>query len=133
MVTQCSHAAAARKVEIFILSGLSLSRTVDTKTDFNLNNIIATLSLISISSVKIRLAGKCPQTSSQLRSMNAGEHRRSEICGLDVTISARYDWSVASQSISFHYVIGVSGILPYKQECYLMTEMLGPVQTPNFS
>ena len=25
----------------------------------------------------------------------AGEHRRSEPCGLDVTISARYDWSVA--------------------------------------
>ena len=51
----------------------------------------------------------------------AGEHRRSEICGLDVTISARYDWSVAS----FHYVIGISGILPYsrnvtlQQECYL--------------
>ena len=56
----------------------------------------------------------------------AGEHRRSEICGLDVTISARYDWSVAS----FHYVIGISGILPYsrnvtlQQECYLTTGML---------
>ena len=51
----------------------------------------------------------------------AGEHRRSEICGLEVTISAGYDWSVAS----FHYVIGISGILPYsrnvtlQQECYL--------------
>ena len=32
--------------------GLSLSRPVDTKTHFNLNNIIATLPLISISSVK---------------------------------------------------------------------------------
>ena len=32
--------------------GLSLSRPVDTKTDFDLNNIIATLSLISISSAK---------------------------------------------------------------------------------
>ena len=32
--------------------GLSLSHLVDTKSDFNLNNIIATLSLISISSVK---------------------------------------------------------------------------------
>ena len=31
---------------MFILSGLSLSRPVDTKTDFNLINIIATLSLI---------------------------------------------------------------------------------------
>ena len=36
------------RIEIFIPSGLSLSRPVDTKTDFNLNNIIATLSLISI-------------------------------------------------------------------------------------
>ena len=35
-----------------MLSGLSLSRPVDTKIDFNSNNIIATLSLISISSVK---------------------------------------------------------------------------------
>ena len=50
-------------IEIFILwpLGLSLSRPVDTKTDFNLNNIIATLSLISISSVK-QFAGKCPDT-----------------------------------------------------------------------
>ena len=31
----------------------------------------------------------------------AGEYRRSELPGLDVTISARYDWSVASQSSSF--------------------------------
>ena len=41
--------------------GLSLSRPVDTTTDFNLNNIIATLSLISISSVK-NFAGKCSDT-----------------------------------------------------------------------
>ena len=40
------------RIEMFIFSGLSLSRPVDTKTEFNLNNIIATLSLISISSVK---------------------------------------------------------------------------------
>ena len=40
------------RIEIFIFSGLSLPRPVDTKTEFNLNNIIATLSLISISSVK---------------------------------------------------------------------------------
>ena len=48
--------------------GLSLSRPVDTKTDFNLNNIIATLSLISISSVK-QFAGKCPDTYSNLISI----------------------------------------------------------------
>ena len=35
------------------------------KTDFNLNNIIATMPLISISSVK-KFAGKCPQTYSNL-------------------------------------------------------------------
>ena len=49
----------------FVLSDLSLSRPVDKKTDFNLNNIIATPSLISISSVK-KFAGKCPQTYSNL-------------------------------------------------------------------
>ena len=43
---------------------------MDTKTESNLNNIITTLSLISISSVK-KFAGKCPQTWSQLRSMNS--------------------------------------------------------------
>ena len=78
MVTQCSYVAIQpERIEIFILSGLSLSRPVDTKTEFILNNIIATLSLISISSVK-KFAGKCPQTWSQLGSMNAkaGEHRR---------------------------------------------------------
>ena len=45
--------------------GLSLSRPVDTKTDFNLNNNIATLSLISTSSVK-QFTGKCPDTYSNL-------------------------------------------------------------------
>ena len=40
------------RIEIFILSGLSLSRPVDTNSKCNLNNIITTLSLISISSVK---------------------------------------------------------------------------------
>ena len=56
----------------------------------------------------------------QLRSMNvkAGEHRRSELCGLDVTISARYDWPVACL---FHYVIGISGILPYNRNVTLQT------------
>ena len=90
------------RIEIFIVSGLSLSRPVDTKTDLKLNNIIVT-------------------PSSNLILTPLDECQRSEICGLDVTISARYDWSVAS----FHYVIGISGILPYsrnvtlQQECYL--------------
>ena len=48
-------------------------------------------------------------------------HRRSQPCGLNVTISARYDWSVARQSTSFllrHWNLRnltlQSGILPYK-------------------
>ena len=47
--------------------------------------------------------------------VKAGEHRRSELCGLDVTISARYDWPVACL---FHYVIG---ILPYNRNVTLQT------------
>ena len=47
------------------------SRPVDTKTDFNLNNIIATLSLISISSVKKKFAGKCPDKYSNLIDLNS--------------------------------------------------------------
>ena len=31
----------------------------------------------------------------------AVEYRQSEPCGLDVTISAHYDWSIARQSTSF--------------------------------
>ena len=50
---------------LFFPPGLSLSRPEDTKTDFNFNNIIATLSLISISSIK-QFAGKCPDTYSNL-------------------------------------------------------------------
>ena len=88
--------------------GLSLSRPVDTKTDFNLNNIIATLSLISISSVK-HFASKCPDTYSNLISTPlAGELR-----SLDVTI--------------FHYVIGILGILPYNRNVTLQTfELFSP-------
>ena len=73
-----------------------------------------TLPLISNSSPgkKIRR-----QMSSNLIS-KAGEHRRSELCGLDVTISARYDWPVACL---FHYVIGISGILPYNRNVTLQT------------
>ena len=61
MVTQCSGGNSQKGSRYFILSGLSLLRPVDTKTDFNLNNIIATPPLISISLVK-KFTGKCPQT-----------------------------------------------------------------------
>ena len=51
----------------------------------------------------------------------AGEYRRSELPGLDVTISARYHWSVARQLTPFHYVFGISEILPYNRNVTLQT------------
>ena len=93
---------------------------MDTNTKSNWSNIITALSLISISSVK-KFACKCPQTWSQLRSMNAkaGKHRHSEPCGIDVTISARYNWSVARQLISFPLRHWNLRNLTLQQECYL--------------
>ena len=93
------------RIEIFIVSGLSLSRPVDTKTDLKLNNIIAT----SSSNLILTPLDECQSWWASTI--------RSEICGLDVTISTRYDWSVAS----FHYVIGISGILPYNRNVTLQT------------
>ena len=96
---------------------------MDTKTDFNLNNIIATLSLISISSVKNSPANVLTRTQnwSQLRSMNAkaGKYRRSELRGLDVTIAVRYHWSVARQLIPFPLRHQNLSNLTLQQECYL--------------
>ena len=62
------------------------------------------------------------QTYSQLRTMNAkaGDHRRSEQCGLDVTVSVRYDWSAARQGTFFPLRPGISGILPYKHVSRLL-------------
>ena len=54
----------------------------------------------------------------------AGEYRCSELRSLDVTISARYHWSVARQLTPFHYVIGISGILPYNRNVTLQTLQL---------
>ena len=48
--------------------------------------------------------------------MNA---KAGELRGLDVTISARNQWSVAWQLILFHYVIGILGILPYNRNVTL--------------
>ena len=102
--------------------GLSLSRPVDTKTDFNLNNVKATLSLISFSSVKVgRKTIRRQMSRHVLRLMNAkaGEYRRSELRGLDVTISARYHWSVARQLIPFPLSHRNLRNLTLQQECYL--------------
>ena len=51
----------------------------------------------------------------------AGEYRCSELRSLDVTISARYHWSVARQLTPFHYIISISGILPYNRNVTLQT------------
>ena len=51
----------------------------------------------------------------------AGEYRRSELNALDVTISARYHWSVARQLTPIRSVIGISGILPYNRNVTLQT------------
>ena len=50
----------------------------------------------------------------------AGEHRRSELRRLDVTIFARYHWSLPD-NWPLHYVIGISGILPYNRNVTLQT------------
>ena len=49
----------------------------------------------------------------------AGEYRRSELPGLDVTISARYHWSVARQLIPFPLRYRNLRNLTLQQECYL--------------
>ena len=45
----------------------------------------------------------------------------SEPCGLDVTISTRYDWSVARQSTSYSLRLWNLRNLTLQQECYLTT------------
>ena len=48
-------------------------------------------------------------------------HRRSEPRGLDATISARYNWSVARQSTPFPLRRWNLRNLTLQQECYLTT------------
>ena len=129
---------------IFILSGLSLSRLrglvssvtqamsrpVDTKTDFNLNNvnIIATLSLISISSVK-KFADKCPDTYSNLIStpldecqswwvstLRARRPWRHNFCALPLVRCKTIDPSTTSWESQESYL--TKGILPYKHSSF---------------
>ena len=82
--------------------------------------------LISISSVQ-KFACKCPDTylkydlnssrwMPKLVSIDAQSYQ-----ALDITISARYHWSVARQLTPIHYVIGISGILPYNKNVTLQT------------
>ena len=103
---------------------------MDTKTDFNLNNIIATLSLISISSVK-NFAGKCPNTSVLKLDLNSARWMPKL-----VSIDAQSYPALTSPSLRatigplqdngplIHFVIGISGILPYNRNVNL-----GPIRT----
>ena len=100
---------------------LSLSRPVDTKlTDFNLSNIIATLSLISISSVKKKFAGKCPDTYSNLISTPLEECQssptwpwRHNLCALALVRCKTIDpFSTTSSESQESYL--TTGMLPYK-------------------
>ena len=98
---------------------------MDTKTDLNLNNIIPTLSLISISSVK-QFTSKCPDTYSNListpldgcqsLSIDAQSYPALPSQSLRATIGPLQDnWPL------FHHVIGISGILPYNRNVTLQT------------
>ena len=49
----------------------------------------------------------------------AGEYRRSELPSLDVTISARYHWSIARQLTPFPLRHRNLRNLTLQQECYL--------------
>ena len=80
---------------------------MDTKTEFTLNNIIATLPLMSISWVK-KFAGKCSQTWSCPKLLGIDT-----LCGLDVTISA------PRQLTSFPLRHWNLRNLTLQQECYL--------------
>ena len=118
------------RIEIFIRPGLSLSRPVDTNTsDFNLNNIIATRSLISISSVK-QVAGKCPDTYSNLIStpldecqswwvsmLRATQPWRHNLCALPLVCCKTIDpFSTTSSESQESYL--TTGMLPYKHSSF---------------
>ena len=95
---------------------------MDRKTDFNLNNIIATLSLISISSVK-KFAGKCPDTYSNLiQSWWASMPRvtrpwRHNLCTLPLVRCKTIDPSSTTSSESQESYL-TTGMLPYKHSSF---------------
>ena len=112
------------------------------KTDFNLNNIIATLSLISISSVKKNSpANVLKRTQTDLNSarwmpksvrIDAPSYAALTSQSLLSTIGLLQDnWPL------FHYVIGISGILPYKHSSFFPPShgsiMLPPPQSRVFA
>ena len=105
---------------------------MDTKTDFNFNNIIATLSLISISSVK-KFAGKCPDTYSNLIStpldgcqswwwastLRATRPWRHNLCALSWVHCKTIDpYSTTSSESQESYL--TTGMLPYKHSSFFL-------------
>ena len=103
--------------------GLSLSRPMDTKPDLNLNNIIATLPLISISLVK-KVAGKCSDTYSNLISTLLDECQssptrpwRHNLCALPLVRCKTIDpFSTTSSESQESYL--TTGMLPYKHSSF---------------
>ena len=94
----------------------SSSVTIDTKTDFNLNNFIVSLSLVSISLVKNSLANvlkpdlNSAQWMPKLVNIDDQNHAAVTSQSLPAMISLLKDnWP------PFHYGIGISGILPSKR------------------
>ena len=94
------------RIEIFIVSGLSLSRPVDTKTDLKLNNIIATPS----SNLILTPLDECQSWwASTIRDMRPWRYN---LCALPLVrckLPLRH-WNL--------------GNLTLQQECYLTTGML---------
>ena len=102
---------------------------MDWKTDFNWKNIIATLSLISISSVK-KFAGKCPDTYSnlistpldecqswQVSTLRATRPWRHNLCALPLVRCKTIDPSSTTSSESQESYL-TTGMLPYKHSSF---------------
>ena len=94
------------RIEIFIVSGLSLSRPVDTKTDLKLNNIIATPS----SNLILTPLDECQSWwASTIRDMRPWRYNLCALRLVRCKLPLRH-WNL--------------GNLTLQQECYLTTGML---------
>ena len=123
MVTQCSYAATARKDRNICPSGLSLSRTVDTKTEQHHSH-----SVFNFYFFGKKFTGKCPQTYSNLIStpldecgscwastLRATRPWRHNLCELPLVCCKTIDPFSTTSSESR------SGILPYNRNVILQT------------
>ena len=87
---------------------------MDTKTDFNLKNIIATLSLISNSVLKLDL--NSVRWMPKLASIDDQSYAALTLQSLRATIGL-----LQADGLFFHYVIVISGMLPYNSNVTLQT------------